>query len=1074
MSSYQWAFDDSANRVRFRAPADGVLTPAAASLFKELHDNGVVEGTTDGFSLDPRDLYLLSPPERETLDLPEDYPFDLLFHAEGVPLRPAFRVWISFAEAANITAALDATLDGPFVDVADGRRYLLTARQYGLVQIAAELATPSTDVEAACVAVTKLQTALRDWKAEEGQTGGVEVDGTVTRERIVVPDQITLDYDEAGYTVGVEGLGEDFQAAFAKTRSTRPQYAVGAQRMRVVLTKELRQVLDQVKSWQRKPATAPSPRDVISGKVKLLPEAGQGEALRDLVQYGERVIELGQYRPKFFPFISEYKSTWIPGFEGTDRKGQRQRVRLNDFEKLAAFTTLVDEAVSARAKHIVYEDCEVPLAEAQAIAATARRQLDRPERPVTEIPNQDDNTTDDGPTVLIIHDNATELTHTEQHDASSGSPDEGLILEEIVGLPTGIALKRHQERGVAWLQTLFRNGQTGCVLGDDMGLGKTLQILSFVEWHARLNPRDSRPYLVVAPVSLLENWAQEYARFFPKALLSVRTLRAGELGRDADATIVRQLSQRQLLLTNYETLQLAQLNICAVKFALVILDEAQQIKNPGTLKTSAAKALQASFRIAMTGTPVENTLTDLWSLVDFTNPGLLDTVKAFRERYEIPAGKSAEAAVEVGNALRRHLDTLFLRRMKSQVAADLPSKEELTPMREMPPEQAAAYLSLLPGEGEEAGDGDVLVTLMAMRKVSAHPALHGRSIASYAVPELIRSSARLQLSVEILDEIEAAGEAIVFAIYKDTQRILQRVISHRYGFTPAIINGDTPATAGGRRAAKRSRQQLINEFGERSGFNVIIMSPVAAGVGLNVVAANHVIHYSRHWNPAKEDQATDRAYRIGQTRPVKVYYPTATLAGIDTFDQVLARLLSRKRELAAGTLFPSMQAEVTRAEFEASVFSKAGVQAAHPASKPLTIGDVDKMDGRRFEYLVAALYIAQGRDAFATKASADHGADVVVLDGASPLLVQTKCFRDGSRLSNSVVQEVVGALRYYAELYICYFTPVVVTNRHLSKGAHELAASNDVTVVEREQLLKLLVDFPVTDIDIERASRQRR
>jgi SNF2 family DNA or RNA helicase len=212
----------------------------------------------------------------------------------------------------------------------------------------------------------------------------------------------------------------------------------------------------------------------------------------------------------------------------------------------------------------------------------------------------------------------------------------------------------------------------------------------------------------------------------------------------------------------------------------------------------------------------------------------------------------------------------------------------------------------------------MLLTLQDMKEVSEHPYLYDNTLINRDSDELFESSARLQATIAFLDRIQAKNEkVIIFAERKDTQKMLQRICMDKYGIIPKIINGDTPTTAF---SHKLSRQAAIDDFQSQTGFNIIIMSPVAAGMGLNVTAANHVIHYSRHWNPAKENQATDRAYRIGQTKDVYVYYPMAVSSKFKSFDESLDELLSRKTSLATSTIFPTERVEVKHDELGQMLF----------------------------------------------------------------------------------------------------------------------------------------------------------
>ena len=483
----------------------------------------------------------------------------------------------------------------------------------------------------------------------------------------------------------------------------------------------------------------------------------------------------------------------------------------------------------------------------------------------------------------------------------------------------GFSLKEHQKEGVAWLQHMYNSNASGCLMADDMGLGKTLQILYFIDWHSRKHT-DHKPYLIVAPVSLLENWENEYNRFFMMPRLRINRLTSKNIPRLFNKQVVDGMQQMDIILTNYESLRISQLNFCAVEYDIIALDEVQKIKTPGTLVTNAAKALKGNFKIAMTGTPVENSLLDLWCIMDFCVPGLLGNAKAFAAQYQNPLKDEDTDIVALGNEVHEKLGVYFMRRLKKDAEKDLPEKFEFKQQIEMPSVQESTYRKVINNyvTGQQP---NMLLTIMDIREISEHPYLYDSSLLRHEYNELVETSARLQATIPFLDRIKEKDEkVIIFAERKDTQKMLQKVCFERYGLVPKIINGDTPSIVTRQSSDRLSRQASIDQFQSVEGFNIIIMSPVAAGMGLNVTAANHVIHYSRHWNPAKESQATDRAYRIGQSKDVYVYYPMAISKNFRSFDETLDELLSRKTSLASSTIFPTERVEVRQEELGQMLF----------------------------------------------------------------------------------------------------------------------------------------------------------
>lgn len=277
--------------------------------------------------------------------------------------------------------------------------------------------------------------------------------------------------------------------------------------------------------------------------------------------------------------------------------------------------------------------------------------------------------------------------------------------------------------------------------------------------------------------------------------------------------------------------------------------------------------------------------------------------------------------VALGNEVHDKLGIYFMRRLKKDAAKDLPKKHELKQQIEMPSIQECTYRRVINSyiSGQQP---NMLLTIMDIREVSEHPYLYDSTLPNHECDELIETSARLQATIPFLDRIKSKNEkVIIFAERKETQKMLQKVCLERYGIIAKIINGDTPSIVTRLSSGKQSRQSSIDQFQAVEGFNIIIMSPVAAGMGLNVTAANHVIHYSRHWNPAKESQATDRAYRIGQEKDVYVYYPMAVCKDFKSFDETLDELLSRKTSLATSTIFPTERVEVKQEELGLILFN---------------------------------------------------------------------------------------------------------------------------------------------------------
>ncbi len=444
----------------------------------------------------------------------------------------------------------------------------------------------------------------------------------------------------------------------------------------------------------------------------------------------------------------------------------------------------------------------------------------------------------------------------------------------LVGIDA--TLRDYQGRGVAWLQGLGELG-IGALLADDMGLGKTLQTIALLAGRA-----GDRPHLVVCPTSVVGNWERELARFAP----ALPVLRHHGPERP---TAPDQFPPGTVAVTSYGLLRRDVDLLADVGWDVVVLDEAQQIKNHAARTARAARRLGAARRVALTGTPVENRLSELWSIMEFANPGLLGPFERFRERFAVPVERwrDADAAAE----LRRVVAPFMLRRVKSDpaIAAGLPPKIEATVACALTREQAtlyeAAVRTLLDDEGLGEGiarQGRILKLLTALKQICNHPAQYlGES------GPLPGRSGKLARATEMLAEAVAADDRVlVFTQYREMGVLLARHLATALRL-PAV-----PFLHGG--VTRSGRDAMIDAFQDGSGPPILLVSLKAGGTGLNLTAATHVVHYDRWWNPAVEDQATDRAYRIGQTRTVNVH----RLVTGGTLEERIAALLDDKRALA--------------------------------------------------------------------------------------------------------------------------------------------------------------------------------
>ena len=643
-----------------------------------------------------------------------------------------------------------------------------------------------------------------------------------------------------------------------------------------------------------------------------------------------------------------------------------------------------------------------------------------------------------------------------------------------------------------------------------------------------------KPILVVAPLSLLETWKIEVEQtFVTPPFVDIVTLH-GDTGleryrlpgrgieireRDNRAVIEngdtnqrgllslkvgerfgidRLDAPRRLVVTNYDTLANYQFSLCQVDWSFVIFDEAQSIKNPNTIQTRAAKGVKAQFRLMVTGTPVENQLRDFWCLFDTAVPGLLDSYQAFRQTYVRPLLRAGEAfprvRQEVGKQLRENVGALMLRRIKEDHLEGLPDKKIYVGIRNAPGNQIylssmdctmsgsqldtynAVIADTVQGIAEENGAGLFLTGLQRLRDVSLHPGLLGG--AALPLPTTVqecrtelRKSEKLAALLCLLDEIQERREKVlIFVINKQLQAFLSHALGKIYALPVSVINGDTKAVA--KRKSDVTRRRLIQQFEACEGSGMMVMSPVAAGVGLTITGANNVIHLERHWNPAKEDQATDRVYRIGQSKDVSVFVPILHHPEHDSFDLHLHRLLAKKIDLKDAVVAPE---SVTYESFQRTDIL--GRTTDQGAPSPLSEQDLDLIGWEQFEALVAELLcrIFDG-DAQLTPISNDKGCDVVLVSLRENLLAQCKYTRHEVLQGRSFIGEIVASQKFYAHHLAKDFGQLAVfTNaKKIGKKGKQDAKLCNIKLYDRSWILDNLQQHPITRFDLLRRINKPR
>ncbi|MGE0929497.1 DEAD/DEAH box helicase [Peijinzhouia sedimentorum] len=874
------------------------ITALQETILEDLQQDGLVTEDDNRFLISFSQAQLISNGDRRVLEIPCSVPFPIFIESRGTLQEIDFHFnWYFFDQ--TITQPIQHSRESNIFRI-NQREYLPNNLQMGVIEILdshKNLSVINYDSNLKILGKLKSLISTAENKSQ------VIFDRYLENENVKVAESIRLDFKEnSDGTLSVlpsleDEVDEQFKKSFDIYPGVKNVYnnQIDEKRIRVIIPEEKTAELKRLKKSFRK----------INGDLKdrvlRYPQEFFDESTFDLDHYSKRVYDIGYYEPKFYPFVKPFSTDWVSGITIEKEMGERSEVFL---ETDSEFNTLVNQIEIAEKKSIEkvdFKDYQIPLEDAISLRDSY---LAIKEKRVNKSGLRDSK----GRKVLIIYENIDELSYQENAISSIDH-----ILELPKRLKREVKILDHQNEGIAWLQSLSKSS-SGALLADDMGVGKSLQVLGFLDWSIdyQLSIGLNKPNLIVAPVTLLENWENEHRKFFiPYAKIN------RYYGSLINAINLDKLGRNDIILTTYETLRAKQIILGRVNWFAAVLDEAQRIKTPGTLVSRAAKGLNADFKVAMTGTPVENSWIDLWCITDFIASGLLGSGSDFNKKYNLILKNQSVDLISLGDEIRNQIGIYIKRRLKSQILKDLPEKKIFQMTAEMPFVQAKEYQNELNNyKINKANKNQILVTINNLRLISDHPFLIQSEVlmSDYSVQEIINSSAKLSQTVNLIEKIKVLNEKVIlFSHFEKVQKILQQTVHDYFGVKSNIINGKTANIDS---ISKASRQKLIDRFQATEGFNVIIMSPIAAGYGLNVTGANHVIHYTRHWNPAKENQATDRVYRIGQDKPVSIYYPMATLNGKETFDQKIDKLLKMKSQLSEASLYPTEACVVKIIDFE--------------------------------------------------------------------------------------------------------------------------------------------------------------
>lgn len=661
----------------------------------------------------------------------------------------------------------------------------------------------------------------------------------------------------------------------------------GFRRRRMVLSKPLRDNLEKLP--QRGLIKGVDVPRLITQPESIIPEDF------DLSVFSERVKGLATkvYNSRPYIHVGDKKGGWFEGIPGVELEDWSPANESTDQELIGGISgkspTLSEDTYKELVKRAKETKSDYVMHEGKWIRVDTQ-QAERFEETLEGLERDQDMVRIPAGSILDIYENIDLLEFVNRESlvtVDEQLPDD---LPKIAPPKTFIGdLFPHQLSGFQWL---YRVGDLkyGGLLADDMGLGKTIQVIAhFLKLKEEGN---AGPHLVVVPKTLVENWQREIQQF------SGGKLSCFSYGGPRRSIGVGYFLSFDIVITTYDTLRRDQAMLGTVNWDMVVCDEAQYAKNPTTQRTCAVKALKSKHRAALTGTPVENGLIEFWCIMDFVQPGLLGSWADFRKDYERPIVESDddERDEKIKDLLVK-IKGYYLRRMKDQVL-ELPDKIPQIIETSLSDKQFGIYQAIA-REAKAGGRGAKLAAISKLLMLCAHPSTAKGFPKEAANREDLFP--KLLKTLEIIRNIKEMGEkTIIFTDYKIVQRALQDAIRNEFQLWPDIINGEIT----------NNRQRIIDIFSEKDGFNVIILGHQVAGVGLNITAANHVIHYTRPWNPAKENQATDRSHRIGQKNPVHVYYPIVKDDRFKTVEERLDELIQSKEKLARDVLRPTKDMQV--------------------------------------------------------------------------------------------------------------------------------------------------------------------
>ncbi len=1071
-----------------------------------LEEQGEAESIPNGFIVSSEVLSRLDHYTQEALSLPEQWDGKITADIKGSTSRSSFGVNLLVTEPSGRDTH-SYQIEGAVIRFGESSAFLLSQAQ--LMAFTAKHNHDASDK-------TEFDNLTYLYNLQLSQKTGATIKlkhFDFDKLKIHTPDKIVVaaELDNDGNliltpNIGQEASHEDMQRVLGQIMKPNANTLKVGKEI-ILLTEEkvkaVKEVLDN--------------RVIPKNKVKQFlenPTAFINASLVDLeLGFSIRVHGATAFKHAYFGETDESVIDWFGKSEATEQVHPFSKIitEVKDLETLSQLEILASDAQQTGATEIPFEGKTYNINDTELIKSTLgkiRRKIvdgessDEPGNDTPKIPEE---------TVVVDIDLNDEVLS--EHSSLVESKIDDVCRKGELNWDNYIRTPfKHQDIGIRWILGLLDQSHQkkqiqGALLADDMGLGKTFMALSAVEHYYReltTAKETQKPTLIVAPLSLLENWKDEVAKTFDKSPFrdivilqsdgELKQFRNGGIEIRSDSNEDGEFEPRyslkigkeqpdrldmpgRLVITTYQTLRDYQFSLCFIDWGIVIFDEAQNIKNPNALQTRAAKGLKAQFTLVATGTPVENSLADFWCLMDTACAGYLGVYQDFRSKYITPILQAAGDEIEeirarVGRELRIQVGAIMLRRVKEDNLDGLPSKrifvgiedDNWQYLSELGKTMSGYQLKVYDGAIDSLAESEsshVLTTLQRLRNSSLHPRLAdgGRLNTPHNTKELqniLDESEKLKSLIEILNNIKKRQEkCIIFVVNKSLQHFLSSALSKKYQLGPlSIINGDAKAVS--KKASTPTRKTMIADFEAKEGFNIIVMSPLAAGVGLTVVGANNVVHFERHWNPAKEAQATDRVYRIGQTKDVNIYIPVLLHPKMESFDVNLHRLLSKKTLLKDAVITPEEVMPMpggigTKGELTSDTLIKAK--------------EINKLSWEQFEALTVEVISKENNadSAWLTNKGADKGADGFIDDGQQLTLIQVKHTK-GRYDGYKAIQEIFSAKPIYEKATGKTNSKLLfVTNATaLSKRTREVAKQCEVEILNDDDFSNLVEKHQIT------------